>query len=162
VEPSSITMISARGSRSSWILASSAGKFDASLNTGTTIEISQPLTMQLIDAVAAVAKFEIEAALDELVPERRLGRGQIIGQKFSQKILTHHEMSNFLPVQRLRNVLRSFCGANRRQEISRQIAAVMKIIPLAIIRSPADKEKVNLRRRLGGAIILKRLLQPKR
>ncbi len=91
-------------------------------------------------------------ALDEVVPQRRLGRGEILSQKFNQKIFTNHEVSDLIPLQNMRNFIRAFGSTNHRKQISRQVAAVMKIIPLAIIRSPSDKEKINFRRRLSISV----------
>ena len=73
-------------------------------------------------------------------------------QEIHQEFLADHEMGNLLSLQGLVDLIGALSGANDSEEISRQIAAVMKIIPLAIITSPADKEKINLCRRLGGAI----------
>src|SRR5687767_5295847 len=161
-EPSSTTMISARASLSAWILPSSAVRFAASLNTGITIEISQPLAMKLEDAMAAIAKLEFEPALGELVPQSHLIRAQIVPQKLCQKIPSDHEMSNLLALQCLGDFLGSCGGADRPQKISGQVAAIMKILPLVIIRSPSDKEKVNFRRLVSVVVDILQRLRPER
>ena len=73
-------------------------------------------------------------------------------QEIHQEFLADHEMRNLFSLQGLVDLLGALSGANDSEENSRQIAAVMKIIPLAIITSPADKEKINPRRRRRGAI----------
>src|SRR6266498_1804441 len=56
-------------------------------------------------------------------------------------------MRNLFSLQGFVDLIGTLGGANDSEEISRQFAAVVKIIPLAIITSPADKEKINFRRR---------------
>src|SRR6266542_8316 len=103
--------------------------------------------MELIDGVAAIAKIQCEAALRELTPRRGLSGCQIVRQEIHQEFLADHEMRNLFSLQGFVDLIGTLGGANDSEEISRQFAAVVKIIPLAIITSPADKEKINFRRR---------------
>src|SRR5512146_930776 len=61
-------------------------------------------------------------------------------------------MGDSLSLQGLFDLVGIFRGADRCQQIPRQVAAVMKIFSLAIIRSPADKEKIYFRRWRGVSI----------
>ncbi len=80
-----------------------------------------------------------------------------MSQKLCQKVSPDHEMSDLFTLQCPSDFVGICGGTNRAQKISRQFAAVMKIISLAIIRPPADKEKINFRRRRRAAIdVLKR------
>src|SRR5919106_248769 len=108
--------------------------------------------MELIDGVAAIAKIQSQAALGELTPRCGLSGCQIVRQEIHQEFLAGHEMGNLFSLQSLVDLIGALSGANDSEKISRQIAAVMKIIPLAIITSPTNKEKINLRRRRRGAI----------
>jgi hypothetical protein len=54
--------------------------------------------MDLVDTMTVIAEFEHKMALDEVVPQRRLGRGEILSQKSNQKIFTNHEVSDLIPL----------------------------------------------------------------
>jgi hypothetical protein len=70
-----------------------------------------------------------------------------VRQEIHQEFLADHEMRNLFSLQGLVDLIGTLSGANDSEEISRKIAAVVKVIPLAIIRSPADKQKINFRSR---------------
>src|SRR5689334_5069314 len=96
VEPSSITMISACARSSARIFSITSPRTCASLKTGMTMETAQRLVMNLIDGVAAVAKTQPQAGFRKLIPQRRLGGIQIVGQIRRQKIFSDHEVGDAL------------------------------------------------------------------
>src|SRR5581483_8139891 len=127
------------------IFPSTASSTRASLKTGMTMETAPRLAMNLIDGVIAVAKAQAQPGLGKSIPQRRLRGSQIVGQKRRQKIFAHHEVGDAPAFSFLLDLLGVRRAADGGEEQFRQLAAVVEIIPLAIIRSPADKEKINFR-----------------
>src|SRR6188508_1231731 len=125
------------------------------------IEVSTGLAIQLIDCVALVTKVEPKPAGNEFVPQVRLLRRQVVAQKSGQEILTDHQMSDLFLPERLCQLFDAFSVANGAKKKSRQLAAVVKIVSLTIIRSPPDKEKINfgIRRCFPVNIAKRRILR---
>src|SRR5690606_799946 len=89
-------------------------------------------------------KTPLEAFHDEPAPDSVLGRAEIVPQEPPQEILPYQKVRNPDLLQAPFDLVRMTCAPDRPDEQGGKFAAVVKIGTPAIIRPPADKEKINL------------------